>query len=158
MDKLLWKRIIRDSGYHKVCIPYMVGKYYEQGIITNIDSSQCIKEVLNDIIESACVGREVAIFPCTSYTPNILMIQPLREGRSLDDINSIIENHAYCLNGQGEKVLFLPLNGYTGQQELETLSNKLWDEYGTPIKQKTFSVGHALTEQQDGTYNIWSKF
>lgn len=158
MNKLLWKQIICDSGYHKVCIPYMVGKYYEKGIIISIDSSQCIKEVLNDIIDNACVGDEIVIFPCDSYEPNVLMIQPLREGRSINHIKSIITHHAYCLNKIGEKVLFLPLNGYSGQIELGTLCDDFWNLYGTPIRQKTFSVSHAQTEQPDGTYNIWSKF
>ena len=158
MDKLLWKQIIHDSGYHKVCIPYMVGQYYEKGIIASINSSQCIKDVLSDIIENASVGDEVAIFPCTSYRPNILMIQPLRVGRLANDINSIITHHAYCLNKRGEKVLFLPIGGYSGQQDIDTLCDDFWNLYGTPIREKTFSVSHARAEQPDGTYNIWSKF
>ena len=86
------------------------------------------------------------------------MIQSLREGRLPEDIKSIIDNHAYCLNKQEEKVLFLPFNGYAGQQDLDSLSDSFWDIYGAPIRKKTFSVGHSKTEQPDGTYNIWSKF
>lgn len=86
------------------------------------------------------------------------MIQPLRVGRLANDINSIIANHAYCLNKRGEKVLFLPLGGYSGQQDIDTLCDDFWNLYGAPIREKTFSVSHARTEQSDGTYNIWSKF
>lgn len=64
----LWKKFIKESGFNGISIPYLVGKFYKAGIITDKDllSSNCIKIILLNIVNSAVVGDEAAILLCNN--------------------------------------------------------------------------------------------
>lgn len=160
MEKDLWKEIINESGYDGVSIPYMVGKFYEKGFITegDLQTSKCVNIVLSNITNFITIGNEPAILLCDQYTPYIPMIQMLKGmDRTEEEIQSIQINNPSIKNSQGDMVLYLQIDE-SPDITLEELAEKYWDMYSDIIKNKRFSVTSSSSLQSDGTYHIWSAF
>ncbi|MBQ8423850.1 MAG: hypothetical protein IJY36_06285 [Coprobacter sp.] len=147
------KEIITESGFSGISIPYVVGKYYERGLISDLESSACIKNVLEDIVESISVGEEMAIFDCDSYNPWVEMLHYLSDNNADFFIG---EKYPCVENKKGEKVLFFQLQKYDGvkQYTIENLAEYYWKSYQNQIQQHRFSVRYLADED----INIWEEF
>lgn len=157
MKRSLWKEIIEESDFEGVSIPFMVGKFYSLGFITEeeLQTPESIRLVLANIIETASVGSEAAIFLCNKYTPYIPMIQTISSmDRSESDVITLKRNNPTICNIDGSPILYL----HTGMEEyttIEKLTQYFWQQYGKVIGLKKFSVKRSHTVQSDGTYHIW---
>lgn len=157
MKSSLWETIISESPYNGVSIPYMVGKYYNNGRVPDLQTSDCIRIVLEDIVNTVQPDNEAAIFPCNSYAPFIPMIQFLRCNRSTDDLKQILTNNPRIKNSKGEIVIYLQ-EDWKELHSLEDLTRYFWNKYGEHIKQGHFSVRRTAVLQPDNTYHIWGDF
>ena len=98
MDSPLWETVILKSPYNGVSIPYMVGKYYGNGRVQDLQTADCIRIVLEDIVNTVQPNNEAAIFLCNSYSPSIPMIQFLRNNRNEDELKEIVANNPHIKN------------------------------------------------------------
>lgn len=157
----LWRYVIENlkqkTPYNLgVSVPYMVGVYYKKGLIQNLESSECIRTILQEMVDTIQPNEEAAIFLCDSYTPNVPMIQMLKN-RNLDDIKKIKTRKSYLTNQRGEPVIYLQLDYFPKPYDIDTLTAFFWRNYSAPIQRKTFSVKPSLTEQADGTHHEWGE-
>ena len=159
MEKPLWKEIIKGSEYDGVTIPYMVGQFYQRNVISNdeIQTTNCIKIVLENIVRTANIGNEAAILLCDKYNPYIPMIQ-LLDGmeRNSDDIITIKNSNPSIKNNNGDPVLYLQID-MTSFTSIESLAEYFWQKYKQQIKNHRFSVRKSSEIQEDGTYHIWEQ-
>ena len=158
MRRHLWKDIIEESGYEGVSIPYMVGKFYQNGLIAKEDlqNANCIKIVLENIRNSDNVNDEAFIIPCDSYTPPVPMIHLLHnQQRTNKDITTIEKHHPNIKNTNGRPTIYLPLFGYNDILTIDDLSQRFWAMYEHQIICHKFSVSSSSEIQEDGTYHIW---
>lgn len=162
MDNIpLWLKVISslknrkiiDSG---VSIPYMVGVYYLKSLIHDLESQDCIRTVLTNIINTVEHGNEVAIFSCDAYSPHIHIIQMLND-RSSIEIEKVKKSNPYLSNPLGQPVIYLQMNGIISPYNMDVLTEYLWNKYNKPIRQKNFSVVRTNSLQHDGTFNKWGE-
>lgn len=157
MERSLWKEIIEESDFDGVSIPFMVGKFYSLGFITEkeLQTPESIRLVLANIIETASVGSEAAVLLCNKYVPYIPMIQKLSSmDRNESDVRTLKENNPTICNIDGTPILYL----HTGMEEyatIEKLTQYFWQQYEKVIRSKKFSVSRSHNVQPDGTYHIW---
>ena len=135
----------------------MVGKYYNNGRVPDLQTSDCIRIVLEDIVNTVQPDNEAAIFLCNSYTPFIPMIQFLRHNRSMNELKHILTNNPRIKNSKGEIAIYLQ-EDWEKVHSLEDLTRYFWNKYGEHIKQGHFSVRRTTVLQPDNTYHIWGDF
>ncbi|WP_300255952.1 hypothetical protein [uncultured Alistipes sp.] len=157
METPLWETVILESPYAGVSIPYMVGKYYSNGRVQDLHTSNCIRIVLEDIVNTAQPNNEAAIFSCDLYVPHIPMIQLLRANRSVEDIEKITANNPHIKNNKGQIAIYLQAD-WAEKCSLDDLVQFFWNMYGEHIKQKHFSVQATTALQPDKTYHLWGNY
>ena len=157
MESPLWESVILKSPYNGVSIPYMVGKYYGNGRVQDLQTADCIRIVLEDIVNTVQPNNEAAIFLCNSYSPSIPMIQFLRNNRNEDELKEIVANNPHIKNSKGQIAIYLQAD-WAEKCSLEYLVQFFWNMYGEHIKQKHFSVQATTALQPDNTYHLWGNY
>ena len=122
MMKPLWETVILGSPYNGVSIPYMVGKYYNNKQVQEQDlqTSNSIRIVLEDIVNTVQPNNAAAIFLCASYSPFMPMIQFLRNNRSEDELDKIVANNPHIKNSKGQIAIYLQVD-WAEKRSLEDL-------------------------------------
>jgi len=156
-SKTLWECVLCENTRkqlklnHGVTIPFMVGVYFEKGILveTDLQTKECIRRLCEWIITNKESDPKVLIFWCDSIKEYI--IQYITAGnRTQKEIQNIQREGKSCI----EQYIYLD-DRLKGINNLDDLINKLWDLYSKPIINHTFS---CQTPWIPIWGNKWEKF
>lgn len=145
----LWKQIlskeflIKIKATNGVSIPFIVGTYYECGIISEemLNSNECIGYILTDIVSNLEKDNELALFRCG----NRVILQYLKDGeRTEKDIDSIKKGYSHMCNTIYLDLYIFKNSSYTIYELSEILwsnptNNKMLSEIKTAIIQRKFN-------------------
>ncbi len=135
----LWKQMLEkkhllnfNNGF---TIPFIVGAYYRRGFLKDNDlqTSQCIRFIFTNILETAQQGQLLVIFKC-EFREKLVLQYITDGGRTPNNIKSIKEQH-YNI----DHVIYLDFDVFQHPYTLDTLIAKLWNYYQKPITTHTFS-------------------
>ncbi len=116
-------------------IPFIVGAYYRREFLKEEDlqTSSCIKFLLEKVISTIKKGKEVLIFKCGNREK--LVLQYISDGKRTEkDIESIKE-HSYNIG----HIIYLDFDVFRQPYSFETLVTELWNRYNEPIINHMFS-------------------
>lgn len=133
-EQMLEKKHLLEFDYG-FTIPFIVGAYYRRGFLKNSDlqTSQCIRVIFANILETAQQGQPLVIFKCGSSKK--LVLQYITDGKRMPkEIESIIKKHHNI-----DHVIYLDFDVFQHPYTLDTLIVELWNRYHEPITNHTFS-------------------
>ena len=133
-EQMLEKKHLLEFDYG-FTIPFIVGAYYRRGFLKDSDlqTSQCIRVIFANILETAQQGQPLVIFKCGSSKK--LVLQYITDGKRIPkEIESIIKKHHNI-----DHVIYLDFDVFQHPYTLDTLIAELWNRYHEPITNHTFS-------------------
>lgn len=142
----LWSEMLKHKKLlnieHGFTIPFLVGAYHKLGFITDseLTSSDCIKYIINNILESASTDNPIKIFDCPNLS-NELVLQYLKT----DLTTKYALEQMNWESNINKKIYWHPME--TEVTDIKTLIEWLWTKpstrggkpYGELISSKRFS-------------------